>query len=212
MHIDTGYKFPEMSEFRDNFVEQIGAQLIVERDEEKSRSKERFFSVRDEFGQWDPKSQRPELWDLYNAEINENESMRHGLCGDLRHSDHDRSENIRRIGETAKLFFEQANIVACTFISPFRADRDFLRPILPAGSFLEVHVKYDLEVCKMRDPKGLCNKALAGEIKDFTRVSSPYEKPERPERPEIVVATDIETLDQMIEKLVAEMKDEGIVL
>lgn len=136
------------------------------------------------------------------------DNVRHGLCGDLGFGDHDRSENIRRIGETAKLFFEQGNIVACTFISPFRADRDFVRSILPEGSFFEVHVKCDLEVCKRRDPKGLYKKAMAGEIKDFTGISSPYEAPENPE---MVVETDIETLDQMVDKLFARLKDNGVI-
>ncbi len=136
------------------------------------------------------------------------DNVRHGLCGDLGFSDHDRSENIRRIGETAKLFFGQGNIVACTFISPFREDRDFVRSILPEGSFVEVHVKCDLEVCKRRDPKGLYKKAIAGEIKDFTGISSPYQEPEKPE---IVVETDIESVDVMTEKLMAYLKDKKII-
>ena len=136
------------------------------------------------------------------------DNVRHGLCGDLGFSDHDRSENIRRIGETAKLFFGQGNIVACTFISPFREDRDFVRSILPEGSFVEVHVKCDLEVCKRRDPKGLYKKAIAGEIKDFTGISSPYQEPEKPE---IVVETDIESVDVMVQKLTEFLKEKGII-
>ncbi len=135
------------------------------------------------------------------------DNVRHGLCGDLGFSDHDRSENIRRIGETAKLFFEQGNIVACTFISPFREDRDFVRSILPAGSFIEIHVKCDIEVCKRRDPKGLYKKAIAGEIKDFTGISSPYEEPENPE---IVVETDIESVDTMVQRILEILKEKEI--
>ncbi len=136
------------------------------------------------------------------------DNVRHGLCGDLGFSDHDRSENIRRIGETARLFFEQGNIVACTFISPFRQDRDFVRSILPDGSFFEIHVKCDLEVCKRRDPKGLYKKALAGEIKDFTGIDSPYEEPENPE---IVVETDIEIVDTMVQRIMAILEEKGII-
>ena len=136
------------------------------------------------------------------------DNVRHGLCGDLEFSDRDRSENIRRVGETAKLFFEQGNIVACTFISPFREDRDFVRSILPAGSFLEVHIKCDIEVCKRRDPKGLYKKAMAGEIKDFTGITSPYEEPENPE---IVVETDIDHVDAILAKIMTHLKDQGII-
>ncbi len=149
------------------------------------------------------------LFDLgCQVQMLDGDNVRHGLCGDLGFSDHDRSENIRRIGETAKLFFGQGNIVACTFISPFREDRDFVRSILPEGSFVEVHVKCDLEVCKRRDPKGLYKKAIAGEIKDFTGISSPYQEPEKPE---IVVETDIESVDVMTEKLMAYLKDKKII-
>lgn len=136
------------------------------------------------------------------------DNVRHGLCGDLGFSDYDRSENIRRIGETAKLFFEQGNIVACTFISPFKEDRDFARSILPEGSFFEVHVKCDLEVCKRRDPKGLYKKAEAGEIKDFTGISSPYEEPVHPE---VVVETDIESVDTMVGRLMDKLREAGII-
>ena len=136
------------------------------------------------------------------------DNVRHGLCGDLEFSDRDRSENIRRVGEAAKLFFEQGNIVACTFISPFREDRDFVRSILPEGGFIEVHVKCDIEVCKRRDPKGLYKKALAGEIKNFTGISSPYEDPEHAE---IVVETDLDHIDGINTKIMAYLKDRGII-
>ena len=135
------------------------------------------------------------------------DNVRHGLCGDLAFSDRDRTENIRRVGETAKLFFEQGNIVACTFISPFREDRDFVRSLLPDGAFFEIHVKCDLEVCKRRDPKGLYKKAETGEIKDFTGISSPYEEPERPE---IVVETDLESADDLVLKILDRLAGAGI--
>ena len=136
------------------------------------------------------------------------DNVRHGLCGDLEFSDRDRSENIRRVGEAAKLFFEQGNITVCTFISPFQGDRDFVRGIMPEGHFFEVHVKCDIEVCKRRDPKGLYKKALAGEIRNFTGISSPYEEPANPD---IVVETDIEEADALVKKVLAALEQRGII-
>ena len=136
------------------------------------------------------------------------DNVRHGLCGDLGFSDQDRTENIRRVGEAAKLFYEQGNIVVCTFISPFQNDRDFVRIILPAGAFSEVYIKCDLSVCKRRDPKGLYKKAEAGEIKDFTGVDSPYEEPRSPE---VVVETDINDADTIVAQLYAYLKEQGII-
>jgi bifunctional enzyme CysN/CysC len=136
------------------------------------------------------------------------DNVRHGLCGDLGFSDQDRSENIRRVGEAAKLFYQQGNIVVCTFISPFRADRDFVRSILPDGAFVEVYVKCDLGVCRRRDPKGLYAKAEAGEIRDFTGIDSPYEEPERPE---IVIETDLETVEQVVGRVHDHLADRGII-
>jgi len=135
------------------------------------------------------------------------DNVRHGLCGDLGFKDQDRTENIRRVGEVAKLFYEQGNIVVCTFISPFRDDRDFVRKILPSGAFVEVFVKCDLEVCKRRDPRGLYAKAEAGEIKDFTGIDSPYEEPTAPE---VVVETDIDDADTIVAKLHADLEERGI--
>ena len=126
------------------------------------------------------------------------DNMRHGLCGDLGFNDQDRSENIRRVGETARLFYEQGNIVICTFISPFHDDRNFVRSILPDGAFCEVFIKCDLEVCKRRDPKGLYKRAEAGEIKDFTGIDSPYEEPEKPD---ITVETDIHSVESIVEQI-----------
>ncbi len=135
------------------------------------------------------------------------DNVRHGLCGDLGFSDQDRSENIRRVGETARLFYEQGNIVICTFISPFRADRNFVRSILPEGAFHEVFIKCDIEVCKRRDPKGLYKKAEAGEIKDFTGIDSPYEEPLEPE---VTVETDIHSVESIVEQLERFLKDRKV--
>lgn len=107
--------------------------------------------------------------------------IRHGLCSDLGFSAADRKENIRRAGEVAKLFFEQGNIVLCTFISPFRQDREFVRSLFPGGRFVEIHVHCGIDECRRRDPNGLYKKAQSGSIKDFTGLSSPYETPRTPE-------------------------------
>jgi len=136
------------------------------------------------------------------------DNVRHGLCGDLGFSAEDRTENIRRVGEAAKLFYEQGNIVVCTFISPFQKDRRIVRSILPEGRFIEVHVKCDLSVCKRRDAKGLYKKAEAGEIADFTGVTSPYEEPESPE---VVVETDIMSVEDSVAAIKKYLTEKGIV-
>ncbi len=109
------------------------------------------------------------------------DNIRHGLGSDLGFSPTDRTENIRRVGEVAKLFADAGVICVTAFISPYRADRELVRKILPAGQFLEVYVNAPLEICEQRDPKGLYAKARANEIKQFTGVSAPYEAPEAPE-------------------------------
>jgi bifunctional enzyme CysN/CysC len=136
------------------------------------------------------------------------DNVRHGLCGDLGFSDRDRTENIRRVAETAKLFYEQGNVVVCTFISPFLADRAFARSIMPPGAFHELYVKCDLDVCKRRDPKGLYRKAEAGEIAEFTGVSSPYEAPTRPE---LVLETDLHAVDELVVRIRAYLRERGLV-
>ena len=127
------------------------------------------------------------------------DNVRHGLCKDLGFSDQDREENIRRIGEVAKLFYDAGVVTMTAFISPFRADRDRVRELLPEGDFIEVYCRCDLEVCEERDPKGLYKKARAGEIREFTGISSPYEEPENPE---IVVNTDRKSLDECVQQIV----------
>ena len=103
--------------------------------------------------------------------------LREGLNRNLGFSTEDRKENIRRAGEIAKLFFDKGFVVLCTFISPFRDDRQNVRKFFPAGKFVEVYVNAPLAVCEQRDVKGLYKKARAGELKDFTGISSPYEEP-----------------------------------
>jgi adenylylsulfate kinase len=128
------------------------------------------------------------------------DNVRHGLCGDLGFSAEDRVENIRRIGEMAKLFMEAGVIVLTAFISPFRADRDKVRTMVQPGEFIEIYCQCPLDVCEQRDVKGLYKKARAGEIGQFTGISSPYEEPESPE---LVVHTSELSLDACVEQVVA---------
>ncbi len=136
------------------------------------------------------------------------DNVRHGLCGDLGFSPNDRKENIRRVGETARLFFEQGNVTFCSFISPYQEDRDRIRELLPDGRFFEVHVDCPLEVCKERDTKGLYKKAEQGEIANFTGVTAPYEAPGNPE---LVVDTDQNDVETCVNRIIETLEDEGIV-
>ncbi len=136
------------------------------------------------------------------------DNIRHGLNGDLGFSDADRRENIRRVGEVARIGFEHGNIVLCSFISPFQNDRDFARSLLPEERFFEIAVQCDLEVCKRRDPKGLYAKALRGEIKNFTGISAPYEAPADPE---LVVETDLQSTEEIVEQLLELLREKGII-
>lgn len=109
------------------------------------------------------------------------DNVRHGLCRDLGFSDADRKENIRRVGEVAKLMVDAGLVVLTAFISPHRTERQMVRDLLPEGRFIEVYVDTPLAVCEARDPKGLYKKARAGELRNFTGIDSVYEAPERPE-------------------------------
>lgn len=131
------------------------------------------------------------------------DNVRHGLCKDLGFSDEDRVENIRRIGEVAKLFADSGIMVITAFISPFKKDRELVRFILPEGEFIEVFVDAPLEVCEQRDPKALYKKARKGEIKSFTGIDSPYEAPEKPE---VHVKTDKYTVSESVEKILTYLK------
>jgi bifunctional enzyme CysN/CysC len=109
------------------------------------------------------------------------DNVRHGLNRDLGFTVADRVENIRRVAEVVKLMNEAGLIVLVSFISPFRSERQMAREMLPKGEFIEIYVDTPLEECERRDPKGLYRRAKAGEIQDFTGISSPYEPPEQPE-------------------------------
>jgi bifunctional enzyme CysN/CysC len=136
------------------------------------------------------------------------DNVRHGLNGDLGFSEKDRKENIRRVAEVAHLAFEHGNITLCTFISPFAADREFARSLLPQGRFVELYVKCDLEVAKRRDPKGLYARAMRGEIPEFTGVSSPYEEPRQAE---LVVETDVQSAEEIVDRIWEYLLRQGIV-
>ena len=115
------------------------------------------------------------------AYVLDGDNIRHGLNRDLGFSPEDRVENIRRIGEVARLFADAGAVVLSAFISPYRADRDRVRTMLPPGQFVEIFVDTPLDICEARDPKGLYRKARAGEISGFTGLDAPYEAPEHPE-------------------------------
>ena len=124
------------------------------------------------------------------------DNIRHGLNRDLGFSDADRSENIRRIGEVAKLFVDSGAIVTTAFISPFRSDRQLVRDLFDEDEFIEVYVHCPLEECERRDPKQLYAKARRGEIRDFTGIDSPYEEPINPE---ITIRSDLVNVAEAVE-------------
>jgi adenylylsulfate kinase len=136
------------------------------------------------------------------------DNVRHGLCGDLGFSAKDREENIRRIGEMAKLFMEAGIIVLTAFISPYRADRERVRGMVGHGDFTEIYCDSSIEVCEARDVKGLYKKARAGQIAEFTGISSPYEIPENPE---LTVHTGNQDLDTCVRQVIATLVQRGIV-
>ena len=124
------------------------------------------------------------------------DNVRHGLNKDLGFSEQDRIENIRRIGEVAKLFVDSGLIVLTAFISPFKSDRQIARSLVKYDEFIEVFIDTPLEVCEQRDPKGLYKKARDGAIKNFTGISSPYEAPEEPQ---IHIKTDEHSIEECVD-------------
>jgi adenylylsulfate kinase len=140
------------------------------------------------------------------AYVLDGDNIRHGLNKNLGFSPADRTENIRRIGEVAKLFTDAGVIVFTSFISPYRADRDLVRSIHDPGRFVEAYVAASVETCESRDVKGLYKKARAGEIPEFTGISAPYEAPERPE---LVLDTNRQTVDESVGELVSFLEEKG---
>ena len=144
---------------------------------------------------------------LYNDKVRnyvlDGDNIRHGLNKDLGFSEADRTENIRRIGEVAKLFVDSGQVVLTAFISPFQADRKIVRDLLEEKEFIEVYVKCPIDTCEQRDPKGLYVKARQGLIKDFTGINSPYEEPENPE---LVIDTHSFSIEENVEQVIQYLK------
>ena len=136
------------------------------------------------------------------------DNVRHGLCGDLGFSAQDRQENIRRIGEVAKLFMEAGVIVLTAFISPYRADRERVRGMVEHGDFIEIYCDTPIEICESRDVKGIYKKARAGEVSEFTGISSPYQVPENHE---LTVKTGTASLEACVQQVIAEMVQRGLI-
>jgi adenylylsulfate kinase len=149
------------------------------------------------------------LWSRgVRAYILDGDNIRHGLNKNLGFSPADRTENIRRIGEVAKLFTEAGMIAITAFISPYRADRDQVRALVAPGDFVEIHVDCPLEVCEQRDVKGLYQKARAGQIPEFTGISAPYEAPLAPE---LVVRTGTQPVAESVRQVLAHLETQGII-
>ncbi|HME69532.1 MAG TPA: adenylyl-sulfate kinase [Myxococcota bacterium] len=140
------------------------------------------------------------------AYVLDGDNIRHGLNKNLGFSPADRNENIRRVGEVAKLFTDAGVIVLTSFISPYRADRDAVRALLGPGDFIEVYLTASLETCESRDVKGLYQKARAGQIPEFTGISAPYEAPEQPE---LVLDTGRQTVEESVGELLRYLEEKG---
>lgn len=136
------------------------------------------------------------------------DNVRHGLNRDLGFSIEDRDENLRRVGETAKLFLEAGTIVLAAFISPLRKEREMIRTLMPHGDFLEIYCEASIDVCEQRDPKGLYEKARKGVIKEFTGISSPYEPPEKPE---LTVSTGLESLEKSVQQVLVLLQSRQVI-
>ncbi len=135
------------------------------------------------------------------------DNIRQGLCADLAFSEEDRSENIRRIGEMCKLFYDAGIIVITAFISPIRKDRRRVRSLVCDEDFIEIYCRCSLEVCEQRDTKGFYKKARAGEIKNYTGISSPYEEPEHTD---LVLDTDTDSLEKCVDRVISFLKERGV--
>ena len=150
-----------------------------------------------------------ELWARgVRAYILDGDNIRHGLNKNLGFSPTDRTENIRRIGEVAKLFTDSGMIALTAFISPYRADRDQVRAIMQPGDFIEVFVDCPVETCEARDVKGLYKKARAGEIPEFTGVSAPYEPPLEPE---LVIRTGDQSVEASVGQILVCLEQRGLI-
>ena len=145
----------------------------------------------------------------FSSYVLDGDNIRHGLCKDLGFSDFDREENIRRIGEVAKLFLDSGIIVLTAFVSPFKTDREKARALVDKEDFLEVFCAAGLEICEERDTKGLYAKARAGDIKEFTGISSPYEPPDKPD---LIVDTGHKSLEESVELVLKKLIEMNVIL
>jgi len=136
------------------------------------------------------------------------DNVRHGLSSNLTFNDNDRKENIRRIGEAAKLMMEAGVIAMTAFISPFKKDRNLVRQLLSQGDFIEIYCNASLETCESRDVKGLYKRARSGEIKNYTGINSPYEAPDNPE---LIIDTENESLEESVTKVIDFLKSKEII-
>jgi len=143
----------------------------------------------------------------YHTYLLDGDNVRHGLNKDLGFSPEDRKENIRRIGEAAKLFVDAGVIVLTAFISPYRSDRQMVREIVEDDEFLEIFVDTPLEICEERDPKGLYARARQGQIKDFTGIDSPYEAPQTPE---VHLDPGNEAVERSVERVIDGLRERQI--
>lgn len=150
--------------------------------------------------------------ELYNRRCHtfvlDGDNVRHGLTAGLGFSEEDRRENIRRVGEAAKLMMEAGLITLAAFISPFRADRDTVRSLIPHGNFIEIYCKADLEVCEQRDVKGFYKRARSGEIKGYTGIDSLYEPPVNPE---LIIDTGLTKLSDCVNIILSILITRGYV-
>ncbi|WP_110113708.1 adenylyl-sulfate kinase [Bacillus sp. CGMCC 1.16541] len=149
---------------------------------------------------------------LYDQDIRnyvlDGDNIRFGLNKNLGFSAEDRTENIRRIGEVSKLFVDSGQVVLTAFISPFQEDRDQVRHILEENEFIEVYVDCPLDECEKRDPKGLYKKARSGEIKEFTGIDSPYE---RPQNPELTIRTGQKSVEECANDVVVYLRNKNFI-
>jgi len=140
------------------------------------------------------------------AYVLDGDNVRHGLNSNLGFSPDDRTENIRRIGEVAKLFTDAGMIVLTSFISPYRADRDQVREKMNHGDFVETYVSASVETCEGRDVKGLYKKARAAEIPEFTGISAPYEEPDKAE---LILDTNSQSVEESVDQLLGYLREKG---
>lgn len=126
------------------------------------------------------------------------DNVRHGLCSDLGFSEKEREENLRRIAEVIKLFIDAGMVVLAAFVSPLKEHRERVKKIIGEKDFIEIYCRCPVEICEMRDPKGMYKRAKAGEIREYTGISAPYEEPEDPD---LIIDTHLLSLDESVERV-----------